>query len=61
MKLRLAAPSALVDIGRVAELKGISAADGGVRIGAMTTYAALAASDVLRAQLRRRSPRRWRR
>ena len=49
MKLRLAAPSALVDIGRVAELQGISTADGGVRIGAMTTYAALAASDVLRS------------
>ena len=41
-------PSALVDIGRVAELKGISAADGGVRIGALTTHAAIAASDVVR-------------
>jgi aerobic carbon-monoxide dehydrogenase medium subunit len=49
MKLRLAAPSALVDIGRVAELQGISIADGGVRIGAMTTYSALAASDVVRS------------
>jgi len=48
MKLRLAAPSALVDIGRVAGLKGISAADGGVRIGALTTHGAIAASDVVR-------------
>jgi carbon-monoxide dehydrogenase medium subunit len=50
MKLRLASPTALVDIGRVAELKGIAAADGGVRIGAMTTHGAIAASDVVRAQ-----------
>jgi carbon-monoxide dehydrogenase medium subunit len=48
MKLRLAAPDALVDIGRIAELRGISAADGGVRIGATTTHAAIAASDVVR-------------
>jgi carbon-monoxide dehydrogenase medium subunit len=50
MKLRLASPGALVDIGRVAELKGITAAAGGVRIGAMTTHGAIAASDVVRAQ-----------
>jgi aerobic carbon-monoxide dehydrogenase medium subunit len=37
MKLRLAAPGALVDIGRIDELRGISD-DGGTRIGAMTTY-----------------------
>ena len=49
MKLRLAAPSALIDIGRIAELKGISAAGGGVRIGALTTHADVAASDVVRA------------
>jgi carbon-monoxide dehydrogenase medium subunit len=37
MKLRLAMPSTLVDIGRIAELKGISV-NGGATIGAMTTY-----------------------
>ncbi len=49
LKLRLAAPSALIDIGRVAELKGIGVADGRVRIGALTTHAEIAASaDVAR-------------
>ncbi len=47
MKLRLAQPAALVDIGRVSELKGITAGDGKVRIGALTTHAELASSDVL--------------
>lgn len=37
MKLRLAAPTALIDIGRLSELKGISV-DGGITIGAGTTY-----------------------
>jgi carbon-monoxide dehydrogenase medium subunit len=37
MKLRLAIPSALIDIGRIPELKGISV-NGGVTIGAGTTY-----------------------
>jgi aerobic carbon-monoxide dehydrogenase medium subunit len=50
MKLRLASPAVLVDIGRIAELQGITARDGGVRIGALTTHAAIAASDVVRAQ-----------
>ena len=44
LKLRLAAPAALIDIGRLDELKGISVADGRVRIGALTTHAELAAS-----------------
>ena len=40
MKLRLASPDKLVDIGRLTELKGYrSSPDGGVEIGAMTTYA----------------------
>ncbi len=47
LKLRLAAPSALIDLGRIAELKGVSAANGGVRIGAMTTHAEIATSPVL--------------
>ncbi|MGH2561603.1 MAG: FAD binding domain-containing protein [Thermomicrobiales bacterium] len=37
MKLRLAAPSALVDLGRIEGLKAITT-DGGVRIGALATY-----------------------
>jgi carbon-monoxide dehydrogenase medium subunit len=37
MKLRLAAPGALVDIGRIAELKGVQL-NGGATIGATATY-----------------------
>src|SRR5207249_4888000 len=47
LKLRLAAPSALIDIGRIAELKGVAVKDGTVRIGALTTHADLAASAAL--------------
>ncbi len=42
MRLRLATPAALVDIGNVAELKGMGMSNGAVRIGAMTTYAEVA-------------------
>jgi carbon-monoxide dehydrogenase medium subunit len=50
MKLRLARPSAVVDIGRVAELKGISIRGDTLRIGALTTHAEIASSgDVARA------------
>lgn len=38
MKLRLSAPSLLVDIGRLAELRGIRPADGGHWVGALTTH-----------------------
>lgn len=48
MKLRLAAPRAVIDIGRVPELRGIAAAGGSVRIGALTTHAELAKSPELR-------------
>ena len=41
MKLRLAAPATLVDIGGVDELKGVQTTDGGARIGALTTHATL--------------------
>lgn len=47
LKLRLAAPPVLVDIGRIAELKGVTVKDGTVRIGALTTHAELAASAAL--------------
>jgi carbon-monoxide dehydrogenase medium subunit len=52
MKLRLAAPSTVIDIGRIAELRGIAAAGDTLRIGALTTHAELAAS----ADLRRGAP-----
>ena len=48
LKLRLAAPSALVDIGRVAELRGIAQEGDAIRIGALTTHAELAGSAELR-------------
>jgi carbon-monoxide dehydrogenase medium subunit len=38
MKLRLAAPAMLVDLGRVSDLKGVAIADGVATIGAMATY-----------------------
>jgi carbon-monoxide dehydrogenase medium subunit len=49
LKLRLSAPSAVIDIGRIAELKGISRNGNDFRIGALTTHAELAASSDLRA------------
>lgn len=48
LKLRLAAPSALVDIGRIPELRGISRRGDAIRIGALATHAELAASADLR-------------
>ena len=47
MKLRLAAPSALIDIGRVPELRGIARSGDTIRIGALTTHTELAASTEL--------------
>ncbi len=47
MKLRLAAPSRLIDLRKVDSLRGISANGAGVRIGAMTTYAEMTASAAL--------------
>jgi carbon-monoxide dehydrogenase medium subunit len=50
MKLRLASSERLVDLGGIADLKGIQVDANGVRIGAMTTHAAVAASaDVRKA------------
>src|SRR4029453_678494 len=43
MKLRLATPDRLLDIGRLKELKGVrQLSDGRLAIGALTTYAELA-------------------
>ena len=47
LKLRLTSPPALIDIGRIAELKGIGVKDGKIRIGSLTTHAQLAASKEL--------------
>jgi carbon-monoxide dehydrogenase medium subunit len=51
MKLRLSDPGALVDIGRIAELRGIKANGGATSIGALTTHATVAASTNLPAAL----------
>ncbi len=48
LKLRLAEPSAVIDIGRIAELRGISKQGDRIRIGALTTHAELSASADLR-------------
>ncbi len=48
LKLRLASPGAVIDIGRITELRGITAGNGGLRIGALTTHAELAASAEVR-------------
>jgi carbon-monoxide dehydrogenase medium subunit len=50
MKLRLAAPSVLIDIGKVAELAGISTDGDEIVIGATTRHADLAASELVRAE-----------
>ncbi len=49
MKLRMATPAHLVDLGAIGELAGISISDGKVDIGAMTTQAELTASAELAA------------
>ena len=50
MKLRLATPSALIDIGRLTELIGIQADGNELVIGAATPHASLAGSDLVRAE-----------
>ena len=44
MRLRLASPASLIDIGRIDELRGIFNEDGTVCIGSLTTHAELASS-----------------
>ena len=51
LKMRLAQPSELVDLGALAALKGISISELHVTIGAMTRHADVAASKELRAAL----------
>ncbi|MEM7331339.1 MAG: xanthine dehydrogenase family protein subunit M [Chloroflexota bacterium] len=47
MNLRLADPGTLVDISRLNDMKGIGGGNGVISIGALTTHAMVAASEVL--------------
>jgi aerobic carbon-monoxide dehydrogenase medium subunit len=47
MKLRLAAPTLLVDLRRVPDLRGVELQDGRFRIGAMTTHAEVSTHEEL--------------
>lgn len=47
MKLRLAGPVVLVDIGHIDALKGVTADGGGLSIGALTTHAEIASSALV--------------
>src|SRR5256714_4324547 len=51
MKLRLAQPAHLVDLRKVDGLTGVREAQGALLIGALTTHAALASSELIRAKL----------
>ena len=44
LKLRLAQPATLIDIGRVGELRGVTASGGSLRLGALTTHDQVAGS-----------------
>lgn len=50
MKLRLAAPKHLIDIGRIAELRYIREDNGKVQIGALTTHFQIESSELLKSK-----------
>jgi len=50
LKLRLARPATVIDIGRIDELKGISEDGDTIVIGALTTHDDVASSDVVQAK-----------
>jgi carbon-monoxide dehydrogenase medium subunit len=52
MKLRLAEPGTIVDLGRIPGLDAIEEDGDAVKIGALATHAAVAASDVVRSRCR---------
>jgi aerobic carbon-monoxide dehydrogenase medium subunit len=52
MKLRLAEPQAIVDIGRIPGLDGIDEKGDALRIGALATHASVAASELVRSRCR---------
>lgn len=47
MKQRLAAPTDLIDLGKISEMKGICEDGGSISIGAATTHAEVAGSDLV--------------
>ncbi|MEJ8476240.1 FAD binding domain-containing protein [Roseibium algae] len=51
MKQRLAAPSDLIDLGGVADMKGISSEGGAIRIGGGTTHYDVATSDLVKGSI----------
>jgi carbon-monoxide dehydrogenase medium subunit len=51
MKQRLAKPTALIDLGALAELKGIEKNGNAIGVGAMTTHREMAASAVVKAAI----------
>lgn len=51
MKLRLAAPAILIDLGRIDALRYIRETDGVIAIGAMTPYVEIERSDVIRRRV----------
>jgi aerobic carbon-monoxide dehydrogenase medium subunit len=51
MKLRLAQPAHLVDLRKVDGLTGVREAQGALFVGALTTHAAMGASEVVRSRL----------
>lgn len=51
MKMRLAAPSAIVDLRLIDKLRGVQACSGGVEIAAMTTHAAVATSELVQREI----------
>jgi aerobic carbon-monoxide dehydrogenase medium subunit len=51
MKLRLATPEFLIDIGRIPELSYVKEDSGKIKIGALTTHYVLETSDLIRRKL----------
>lgn len=51
LRQRLAEPSDLIDLGAIADLKGIKTEGDGITIGAMTTHAEVAASSVVQGAI----------
>ena len=51
MKLRLAEPAVIIDIGGISSLKGISESDGNLVIGALTTHHELESSDLVQQKV----------
>src|SRR5215212_478041 len=51
MKLRLAEPETLIDIGRIPELRGVRRADGEVAVGALMTHHQIATDPQIRSTI----------